>query len=61
MRAIPARPMIVAMSDRTETDTVNTVEEIKPADPYGDVALGVECAWPQDFLAMTRSAEQSAQ
>jgi hypothetical protein len=22
-------------------------EQAKPADPYGDVALGVECAWPQ--------------
>jgi hypothetical protein len=40
------------MSDKTETDSVDTVEEIKPADPYGEVALGVECAWPQDFLAM---------
>jgi len=57
MRAIPARPMIVVMSDKTETDTVDPVEELKPADPYGDVALGVECAWPQDFLATTAAAK----
>jgi len=57
MRALPARSTIVAMNDKTETDSVDSVEEIKPADPYGDVALGVECAWPQDFLAMT-SAEK---
>jgi len=61
MRAIPARSTIVVMSDITEIHTVHTVEEIKPADPYGDVALGVECAWPQDFLAMTTSAEPSAE
>jgi hypothetical protein len=52
MGAIPARSILVGMSDKTETDSVDTVEEIKPADPYGEVALGVECAWPQDFLAM---------
>jgi len=61
MRAIPARSMINAMSDKTGTDTLETAAEIKPADPYGDVALGVECAWPQDFLAMTPSAEQSVE
>lgn len=22
-------------------------EDAVPADPYGDVALGVECAWPE--------------
>lgn len=52
MGAIPARSIIVVMNDKTETDPVDRIEEIKPADPYGDVALGVECAWPQDFLAM---------
>jgi hypothetical protein len=60
MRAIPARSIIGGMSDKTETETVDSVEEIKPADPYGDVALGVECAWPQDFLAMA-SAEKSVE
>lgn len=60
MRAIPARSMIVVMSDKTETEIVDSIEEIKPADPYGDVALGVECAWPQKFLAMA-SAEKSVE
>jgi len=60
MRAIPARSIIVAMSDKTEADSIDTVEEIKPADPYGEVALGVECAWPQDFLATAR-AEKSGE
>ena len=49
MCAIRARPMIAAMSDKAGTDPV---EENRPADPYGDVALGVECAWPQGFLAV---------
>lgn len=57
MRAIPGSSTIVAMSDQTETDSVDPVEEIKPADPYGDVALGVECAWPRDFVVIT-SAEK---
>jgi len=48
------------MSDKTETVSVDTFDEIKPADPYGDVALGVECAWPQDFLAIT-SAEETGE
>lgn len=52
MRATPARSIIVAMNDKTETEPVDSVEEVRPADPYGDVALGVECAWPQDFLAL---------
>ena len=60
MRAIPARSIIVVMSDKTETAPVDSHEDIKTANPYGDVALGVECAWPQDFLAMA-SAEQSAE
>jgi len=60
MRAIPARSIIVAMGDKTEADSIDTVEEIKPADPYGEVALGVECAWPQDFLATAR-AEKSGE
>jgi hypothetical protein len=38
--------MIVLMGDNTGTETV---EETKAADPYGDVALGVECAWPQSI------------
>ena len=34
------------MGDKTGTDNP---EESKAADPYGDVALGVECAWPQSI------------
>ena len=26
---------------------IEVTEQAKAADPYGDVALGVECAWPQ--------------
>ena len=57
MRAICARPMIVLMGDKISTETV---DERAPADPYGDVALGVECAWPQDIQVMT-TAEESAE
>ena len=49
--------MIAVMSDEAGTDTV---EESKATNPYGDVALGVECAWPQDFFATT-PAEESAE
>ena len=38
--------MIVVMGDKTGSETA---EDNKPADPYGDVALGVECAWPQSI------------
>jgi len=38
--------MIVFMGDKTG---IETAEESRPADPYGDVALGVECAWPQSI------------
>jgi hypothetical protein len=24
-------------------------EEVEVSDPYGDVALGVECAWPESI------------
>jgi hypothetical protein len=34
------------MSDQTENETT---EEADAVDPYGDVALGVECAWPQSI------------
>jgi len=27
------------------------LEEARPVDPYGDVPLGVECAWPQSIPA----------
>jgi hypothetical protein len=33
------------MRDQTENETTEEAEA--PVDPYGDVALGVECAWPQ--------------
>jgi hypothetical protein len=56
MRAIPARPMIVSMGDITGSEPA---EESKAADPYGDVALGVECAWPQDLRTMTLTEEQA--
>jgi len=57
MRAIRARPMIVLMGDETSNEAV---DERAPADPYGDVALGVECAWPQDIHAVT-TTEGSAE
>jgi len=56
MRAIRMRPMIVPMGDMTDGETP---EETKAADPYGDVALGVECAWPQDIYIMTPTEEQA--
>jgi hypothetical protein len=56
MRAIPARPIIVPMGDITGSEPA---EESKAADPYGDVALGVECAWPQDLHTMTPTEEQA--
>lgn len=48
--------MIVIMGDKTSTETL---DEQKAADPYGDVALGVECAWPHDMQFMA-SLEQDA-
>jgi len=56
MRAIRVRPMIVVMGDKTSTETVDDREA---ADPYGDVALGVECAWPQDIHVMTKTEESA--
>ena len=55
MRAIRGRPMIVLMGDTTSTETT---DEREPADPYGDVALGVECAWPQDFHFTTTTEDR---
>jgi hypothetical protein len=34
------------MRDETKTEIK---EEADAHDPYGDVALGVECAWPQSI------------
>jgi len=48
--------MIVSMGDITGSEPA---EESKAADPYGDVALGVECAWPQDLRTMTLTEEQA--
>ena len=48
--------MIVLMGDKTSTETVDDREA---ADPYGDVALGVECAWPQDIHVMTATEESA--
>ncbi len=56
MRAIRVRPMIVVMGDTTSTETVDDREA---ADPYGDVALGVECAWPHAIQVMTTTAESA--
>jgi hypothetical protein len=33
------------MRDQTENETTGEAEAA--VDPYGDVPLGVECAWPQ--------------
>jgi hypothetical protein len=54
MRAIRGRPMIVVMGDKTSNETV---EDREPLDPYGDVALGVECAWPQHFQVTTTTED----
>jgi hypothetical protein len=56
MRAIRVRPMIVVMGDTTSTETVDDREA---ADPYDDVALGVECAWPHAIQVMTTTAESA--
>lgn len=43
------------MRDQTENEIT---DEGRAADPYGDVALGVECAWPQSIpVAQTAAAE----
>jgi hypothetical protein len=34
------------MLDQTENEAT---EKAKAVNPYGDVALGVECAWPQSI------------
>ena len=57
MRATRARPMIVVMGDEPG---IETSEESKAADPYGDVALGVECAWPQS-IPFSEAASAEAQ
>jgi len=48
--------MIIFMGEKTSTEPVG---ERETADPYGDVALGVECAWPQPFHVMTPSEEST--
>ncbi len=48
--------MIVLMGDKTSSETA---DERGAADPYGDVALGVECAWPQDIHVMTTTEESA--
>jgi hypothetical protein len=35
---------ILSMRDENENQVT---EQAEATDPYGDVALGVECAWPQ--------------
>jgi len=58
MRAIRAPPMIVLMDDKTSTESV---DKRAPADPYGGVALGVECAWPEHFhVPSDESTERAA-
>jgi hypothetical protein len=61
MRAIRARPKIVAMGDNNGSDNtgIETVDR-EAADPYGDVALGVECAWPQS-IPLSEAASLEAQ
>ena len=56
MRVIRVRPMIALMGDKTSTETVDDREA---ADPYGDVALGVECAWPQDIHVIATTEESA--
>ena len=46
------------MRDQTEYEIT---DEARAADPYGDVALGVECAWPQSIpLSQAVPAELSS-
>jgi hypothetical protein len=45
MRACDLR----SMRDEIETPSI---EETQNLDPYGDVALGVECAWPERLPAL---------
>jgi hypothetical protein len=35
----------------SEERAVEVPADAPPADPYGGVALGVECAWPREALA----------
>ena len=36
------------------------VEQVEPVNPYGDVALGVECAWPaMEFGLLPQAAQES--
>ena len=58
MRPIRARSIMVVMGDTTG---IETSKEGKAADPYGDVALGVECAWPPQELFAAKIAEESAE
>lgn len=37
----------------------NAGGEERPVDPYGDVALGVECAWPES-IPVSDSSEPAA-
>ncbi|HEY7239746.1 MAG TPA: hypothetical protein VH600_11295 [Burkholderiales bacterium] len=49
-----------SMDTEAAIDT-EAAEERKAADPYGDVALGVECAWPQNFpTGLTTTTEERA-
>jgi hypothetical protein len=33
-------------------------EPLSAADPYGDVALGVECAWPGSFPSLPAGEDE---
>ena len=46
--------MIDSMGNQTENELT---DQAKAADPYGDVALGVECAWPQ-FMPLEQPASE---
>jgi hypothetical protein len=45
------------MRDQTE---IQAKEETEAVDPYGDVALGVECAWPQSIPVVQATLADSA-
>jgi hypothetical protein len=45
------------MRDETED---RSSEETKALDPYGDVALGVECAWPESIPAFPAEPSYTA-
>jgi hypothetical protein len=49
MPCVEHRPML--------DEVLVPIQEPAPADPYGDVALGVECAWPETIPVLSQEDE----